>query len=152
MAGAPEYQLEPLDHIQRRSVRIIMDPLICGSMAGHLGLHRDVSSLCAFNMGSFLSNCSIWYLLPEFWNRKVWHKLNCRPHHLNTWHFITVRFCSNFLPRATQLWNALPAKVSSRRYDMGAFKKRFYFHLKGQHSVVNITVMGDDDHLLSGVH
>ena len=48
-AGAPQYQLEPFDRIQRRAIRIIGDPMICERL-DTLALRRDVSSLCLYRI------------------------------------------------------------------------------------------------------
>ena len=70
------------------------------------------------------------YATAEFSNHTVCHKLKYHPHHLDTWYFTTVRFCKNFLSRATQLWNDQLTAVFPGRYDLVAFKKRVYL-LKG---------------------
>ena len=44
-AGAPQYQLEPFDRIQRRAVAIIGDTVIYERL-NTLALRRDVASLC----------------------------------------------------------------------------------------------------------
>ncbi|XP_026326736.1 uncharacterized protein LOC113235292 [Hyposmocoma kahamanoa] len=46
-AGAPKYQLDPLDSIQRRAVRIVDDPMLTDGLEP-LSLRRDVGSLCVF--------------------------------------------------------------------------------------------------------
>ena len=104
-AGAPQYQLEPFDRIQRRAIRIIGDPMICERL-DTLTLRRDVSSLCVLYR-IYHGECSeeLFDLLPaaEFSNRTVRHKLKYHPHHLDTWQSTTVRFRRNFLPRALEL-------------------------------------------------
>ena len=134
--GAPKYQLDQFDRIQRRAVRIVEDPLICERL-DILALRRDVSSLCVLYRIYYIyyGECSeeLFDLLPaaEFSNRTVLHNLIYHPHHLDTWQSTAVRFRRNFLPRASELCNGLPAAVFPGRYDMGTFKKRVYLHLKG---------------------
>ena len=86
----PRYQLEPFDHIQRRSFRI--NPMICERL-DTLALRRDVSSLCVLYR-IYHRECSeeLFDLLPaaEFSNRTVRHKLKYLPHHLDTWHSTIV--------------------------------------------------------------
>ena len=56
-----------------------------------------------------------------------------------------------FLPRATQLWNALPAPVFLGRYDRGIFKKLFTSTLMASNAPVVPLVLhgvaGGGDHL-----
>ena len=128
-AGAPQYQLEPFDRIQRRAIRIIGDPMTWERL-DTLALCRDVSSLCVL-FRIYHGECSeiLFDLLPaaEFSNRT---KISSTPPGYVAVHY-SVRFRWNFLPRATELWNGLPAAVFLGRYDMGTFKKRVYLHLKG---------------------
>ena len=83
-AGAPQYQLEPFDRIQRRVVQIIRDPMICERL-DTLALRRDMSSLC-FLYRIYHGECSeeLFDLSPaaEFSNRTIRHKLKHHPHHL----------------------------------------------------------------------
>ena len=66
-AGAPQYQLEPFDRIQRRAFRIIGDPMICERL-DTLAL-RETCHRCAFStvfiMGSVLKNCLTCFLPPH---------------------------------------------------------------------------------------
>ena len=97
-AGAPQYQLDPYDRIQRRAVRIVGDPMFCAGL-DKLALRRDVFSLCVLYRiyhGEYSGNCLTFYLLPNF--LIVRHKLKYHPHHLDTWHSTTVQFHRNSLP------------------------------------------------------
>ncbi|VVD01198.1 unnamed protein product [Leptidea sinapis] len=43
--GAPQYQLYPLDRVQRREARIVWDLVLC-ERSDHLAMRRDIASLC----------------------------------------------------------------------------------------------------------
>ena len=84
----------------------------------YLAMRREFSSLCVLYC-IYYGECSggLFDLLPatEFSNRTVHHKLvsssKYHPHHLDAWQSTTVQFRRNFLLRATQLWNGLPAEM-----------------------------------------
>ena len=99
--GALHYKLDPFDRIQRRSARIIGDPMICERL-DNLALRRDVSSLCVLYRiyhGEFSEELFDWLPTAEFPNCTVCHKLKHYSHHLDKWHFTTVLFHRNFRPR-----------------------------------------------------
>ncbi|XP_045492437.1 uncharacterized protein LOC123691896 [Colias croceus] len=131
-AGAPLYQLLPLDRVQRRAVRMIGDPRLSDRL-DPLALRRDIASLCVFYR-IYHGECSeeLFEFIPaaEFHHRSARHKANFHPHHLDRWRTSTVRFSRHFLPRTTILWNSLPPSVFPHVYDLNTFKKRAYIHLR----------------------
>ncbi|XP_045493438.1 uncharacterized protein LOC123692709 [Colias croceus] len=131
-AGAPFYQLLPLDRVQRRAVRMIGDPRISDRL-DPLALRRDIASLCVFYR-IYHGECSneLFELIPaaEFHHRTARHKANFHAHHLDRWRTSTVRFSRHFFPRTTTLWNSLPSSVFPHMYDIDLFKKRAYTHLR----------------------
>ncbi|XP_045499402.1 uncharacterized protein LOC123697028 [Colias croceus] len=140
-AGAPQYQLLPLDRLQRRATRIVGKPELTDRL-DPLALRRDVASLCVFYR-LYNGECSeeLFGLIPaaKFHNRTARHKLKYHPHHLDEWLSTTVRFSRHFLPRTTKLWNSLPSSVFPSTYDMDVFKKRAYASLKGRQNNRKVT-------------
>ncbi|VVC97766.1 unnamed protein product [Leptidea sinapis] len=92
-SGAPQYQLDPFDRVQRRAARIVGDPVLCERL-DHLALRRDVASLCVFYR-IYHGECSeeLSNLIPaaEFHLRTTRHKLRYHPHHLDVWPSFLVR-------------------------------------------------------------
>ncbi|XP_045503597.1 uncharacterized protein LOC123700430 [Colias croceus] len=131
-AGAPQYQLLPLDSVQRRAVRVIGKQALTDRL-DPLGLRRDVASLCDFYR-LYNGECSeeLFELIPaaEFHYRTARHKTKFHAHHLDLWRSSTVRFTRHFIPRTTKMWNSLPSAIFPDAYDIEAFKKRIYLHLK----------------------
>lgn len=136
-AGAPQYQLLPLDSIQRRATRIVDDPLLTHGL-DTLSLRRDVSSLCVFYR-LYNGKCSeeLFSLVPPslFRHRTLRRWERFHPHHLDAWHPSNVRASRSFLPRTCKLWNDLPPEVFPLHYNMGFFKRQVYRFLKGRHRV-----------------
>lgn len=133
-AGAPAYQLAPLDSIQRRAVRIIEDPRQ-SSRVEPLSLRRDFASLCVFyRLYNGLCSEELFDVLPtaNFYHRTSRHRQGVHPHTLEPLGSRTVRFQRNFLPRTVRLWNELPAKVFPNSYSMGLFKKGVIGFYRGQ--------------------
>ncbi|RVE40593.1 hypothetical protein evm_014757, partial [Chilo suppressalis] len=130
-AGAPQYQLLPLDRIQRRAARFVDDQDLSDQL-DPLALRRDVASLCIFYL-IYHGECSeeLFGLIPAaaFCHRTSRQKFH--PHHLDAWLFTTVRFCRNFLPRTTKLWHILCVSGPIRPKNL----ERAYFFLKGRHRI-----------------
>ncbi|CAF4943736.1 unnamed protein product [Pieris macdunnoughi] len=133
-AGAPQYQLLPLDRIQRRAVRIVDDQSLSERL-DPLALRRDVGSLCIFYR-IYHGECSeeLFGLIPaaEFHHRTSRQNTKFHPYHLDVRRSTTERFSRQFLPRTTTMWNQLPTEVFPNQFDLGSFKKRAYQFLKGR--------------------
>ncbi|CAF4937092.1 unnamed protein product [Pieris macdunnoughi] len=133
-AGAPQYQLLPLDRIQRRAVRIVDDQSL-SERHDPLALRRDVGSLCIFYR-IYHGECSeeLFGLIPaaEFHHRTSRQNTKLHPYHLDVRRSTTERFSRQFLPRTTTMWNQLPTEVFPNQFDLGSFKKRAYQFLKGR--------------------
>ncbi|CAF4900062.1 unnamed protein product [Pieris macdunnoughi] len=133
-AGAPQYQLLPLDRIQRRAVRIVDDQSL-SEWLDPLALRRDVGSLCIFYR-IYHGECSeeLFGLIPaaEFHHRTSRQNTKFHPYHLDVRRSTTERFSRQFLPRTTTMWNQLPIEVFPNQFDLGSFKKRAYQFLKGR--------------------
>ena len=125
-AGAPRYQLNPFDSVQRRAVRIVDDPDLTNGLE-HLSLRRDIGSLCVFYR-LYNGECSkeLFDLVPtsRFYHRTARHRGGVHPHFLDPGWARTVRFRRMFLPRTLGMWNELPPEVFPMRYNMGLFKGR----------------------------
>ncbi|CAF4763426.1 unnamed protein product [Pieris macdunnoughi] len=132
--GAPQYQLLPLDRIQRRAVQIVDDQSLSERL-DPLALRRDVGSLCIFYR-IFHGECSeeLFGLIPaaEFHHRTSRQNTKFHPYHLDVRRSTTERFSRQFLPRTTTMWNQLPTEVFPNQFDLGSFKKRAYQFLKGR--------------------
>lgn len=124
-AGAPEYQLLPLDSIQRRAIRIVDDPKLTDRLET-LRHRRDVGSLCVFYR-LYNGECSeeLFDLVPpsRFYHRTSRHREGAHPHILDAWHPKTTRASRSFFTRTCQMWNRLPPEVFPLRYNMGFFKR-----------------------------
>ncbi|XP_026314041.1 uncharacterized protein LOC113225816 [Hyposmocoma kahamanoa] len=125
-AGAPKYQLDPLDSIQRRAVRIVDDPMLTDGLEP-LSLRRDVGSLCVFYR-LYNGECSdeLFELVPPslFYHCTTRRRRRLHPHFLDAWHVTTTRASRSFLPRTSKMWNGLPPEVFPLRYNMEFFKRR----------------------------
>ena len=136
-AGAPQYQLLPLDSIQRRAIRIVDDPLLTNGL-DHLSLRRDVGSLCVLYR-LYYGECSeeLFNLVPPslFRHRTLRRWDRFHPHHIDACHSTNVRASRAFLPRTCKLWNDFPSDVFPLHYNMGFFKRHVYSYLKGRHRI-----------------
>ncbi|CAG9790629.1 unnamed protein product [Diatraea saccharalis] len=132
-SGAPQYQVLPLDRIQRRAIRIV-DCRDTSSRLDPLALRRDVASLCIFYR-IYYGECSeeLFGLIPAATFRHRSTRQEIHAHHLNGWKSSTVRFSISFLPRTA--WNSLSPAVFPDRYDLQTFKHRAYSSLKGRQRV-----------------
>ena len=133
-AGAPAYQTDPLDSIQRRVIRIVDDPILTGGLES-LSLRRDFASLCVFYR-LYNGECSeeLFDLVPtaHFYNRTARQRRDVNPHFLELPRSTTQRFSRTFIPRTTMIWRELPAAVFPLRYDMEFFKKGVIKFLRGR--------------------
>lgn len=124
-AGAPAYQLDPLDSVQRRATRIVDDPNLTDGLEP-LSLRRDIGSLCVFYR-LYNGECSeeLFDMVPtaRFHHRTARRRCGAHPHILEPPLAITQRFSRTFLLRTIRLWNELPTTVFPQRYNMGLFKK-----------------------------
>ncbi|RVE41561.1 hypothetical protein evm_013795 [Chilo suppressalis] len=84
-AGAPQYQLLPLDRIQRRAARIVDDQDLSDQL-DPLALRRDVASLCVFYR-IYHGECSeeLFGLIPAAAFRHRTSRQKFHPHHLDAW-------------------------------------------------------------------
>ena len=136
-AGAPQYQLLPLDCIQKRAVRFVDNSKLTNQLET-LGHRRDVSSLCVFYR-LYNGECSeeLFELIPPSvfsqWNLRRRNQFH--PHHLDGWFSTTTRFSRSFLPRTCRIWNQLPAAVFPANFNMGVFKGRINQFLKGRQHI-----------------
>ncbi|RVE47192.1 hypothetical protein evm_008160 [Chilo suppressalis] len=84
-AGAPQYQLLPLDRIQRRAARIVDDQDLSDQL-DPLALRRDVATLCIFYR-IYHGECSeeLFGLIPAAAFRHRTSRQKFHPHHLDAW-------------------------------------------------------------------
>lgn len=124
-AGAPKYQLDPFDALQRRAVRIVGDPDLTDKLES-LEMRRDFGSLCIFYR-LFHGECSeeLFNIIPgsPFYNRTTRRRAKLHPFYLEPFFSRTLRFQRSFFPRTCKLWNDLPVAVFPDRYDMSFFKR-----------------------------
>ncbi|CAH2084689.1 unnamed protein product [Euphydryas editha] len=133
-AGAPAYQLGPLDSVQRRAVRIVDDPILTSDIEP-LSLRRDLASLCVlYRLYNGLCSEELFEMMPTaaFYHRTARHRQGIHAHTLQPKWSRTVRYQRNFLPRTIRLWNELPAEVFPQDYSMGSFKRGVNRFLKGR--------------------
>lgn len=133
-AGAPAYQLGPLDSVQKRAVRIVDDPILTSDIEP-LSLRRDLASLCVlYRLYNGLCSEELFEMMPTatFYHRTARHRQGIHAHTLQPKWSRTVRFQRNFLPRTIRLWNELPAEVFPQCYSMGSFKGGVNRFLKGR--------------------
>ncbi|CAH2092460.1 unnamed protein product [Euphydryas editha] len=92
-AGAPQYQLQPLDSIQRRAVRIVNDPILTDGLEP-LSIRRDVGSLCVLYR-LYNGECSeeLFDMVPSsrFYHRTLRRRTKFHPNHLDAWFVTNVR-------------------------------------------------------------
>ncbi|XP_052750997.1 uncharacterized protein LOC128200723 [Galleria mellonella] len=138
-AGAPRYQLEPFDSVQRRAMRIVDDPMLASGIEP-LSLRRDFASLCVFyRLYNGLCSEELFNMMPTatFYHRTARHRQGVHPHTLQPKWSRTTRFQRCFLPRTLRLWNELPAEVFPRDYSMGFFKRGVKRFLQGRQRARN---------------
>ena len=145
-AGAPQYQLDPFDRIQRRVVQIVWDSMIS------TGLCVEMSPRCAFSiafiMGSVLENCLTCFLPPNFltaqyvtnssiinttWIRSILQTIvEC---YVSMCGFVETSFHA---PRNCVYARVyLPGTVFPCWYNFGTLKKSVYLDLKGWQAPVD---------------
>ncbi|CAH2236892.1 jg20301 [Pararge aegeria aegeria] len=136
-AGAPLYQLIPFDRIQKRVVRLVVNPKLTSSLES-LGHRRDVSSFCVFYR-LYNADCSeeLFTLIPpsQFYDRTLRCRNQFHPHHLDAWYSSTIRNTRSFLPRTCILWNNLPSDGFPPKYNLGLFKGRINKFLKNRQRI-----------------
>ena len=91
-AGAPQYQLEPCDALQRRAMRIVDDPKLT-SVIEPLSLRRDFSSLCVFyRLYNGMCSEELFDMMPTatFYHRTARHRQRVHPHTLESIRSYTI--------------------------------------------------------------
>ncbi|RVE43066.1 hypothetical protein evm_012297 [Chilo suppressalis] len=133
-AGPPQYQLLPLDRIQRRPARIVDDQDLSDQL-DPLALRRDVASLCIFYR-IYHGECSeeLFGLIPAAAFRHRTSRQKFHPHHLDAW------------LSTTQCFRTDTTQKPSKRERAPFLKAGIVFVIL----LVLQVSMGDGDHFPSG--
>ncbi|XP_045497535.1 uncharacterized protein LOC123695674 [Colias croceus] len=136
-AGAAKYQLNALDSIEKRAIRLIGNESLTACKLHSLEHRRNVASLAVFYR-IFHGECAeeLHNLLPAapFYHRGTRRRAGLHPYVIDIPPIRTKRFASSFLMRTGKEWNNLPASVFPRNYNLDLFKRNVNRHLLGKHA------------------